>query len=402
MIEQAARRRGRPRSIHWYGSLVAVALLVSVPIFIRLTSPGATSDILRHAELSESMVRNGAWVSYSIWYLLVQVMTFGTNDPVALHVASVALLSALVAVHAVLVFFFSRRALGAPALAWMIAAASTLVMPILNPAEPDDIFMGQISPNVWHNSTNILAAPVALVLFAAAVAFLRRPGYSSAFLLAMLALASVLTKPNYALALLPVLTVVGALVLWRQRVQWRRALAMAGIVLGPVLLLLALQYFLVFSESGVRRTSNAVRPFEVWAAHSVNIPLSLVLSLVGPLAVLVAIDAARRRSVAMVLAWTTVAVSIAQFALLAEVHADNSVSTHANWSWGAHLAMMVLFVVSLVEFVRTLREPAPGHPWRQRATWRRVAVVIAGAVMALHVVSGIAYLVQILAGNPPF
>lgn len=397
MQETEQHTRGSVGRLNWYGSLVVVALLVAVPVFIRLTAPDATSDIMRHAELSESMVRYGGWVSYSLWYLLVQAATLGSNDPVALRVASVVLLSVLVAVRAVVVFVFARRAVGDPALSWMIAAASILVMPLLNPADPGDIFLGQIAPNVWHNSTNILAAPLALVLFAAAVAFLRTPSYASAFLLSGFALAAVLAKPNFALALLPVLAVGGAVVLWRQRVEWRKALAMAAMVLGPVLLLLALQYILVFSESGVRQKSLELRPLAVWLAHSDSIPLSLALSLAGPLAVLVAIGQARRRSVPVVLAWATVAVSVAQLSLLAEVNADGSVSTHANWFWGGYLAVMVLFVVSLIELTRAVRE------WRQaRPRWQPAAIVVAWALMTLHLVSGLVYVVQILAGNPPF
>lgn len=389
---QQARRW---RVAGWYGSLAAASLLLAVPVLVRLTADGARSDIMLHAQLTDTMVRDGGWISYSVWYLIVHLATLGNDDPGALRVASVTVLAVLVAGAAAVVFAVAHKALRRPGLAWVIALSSIVVMPLLNPARPDEIYLGQLAPTVWHNSTNILAAPFALALFFCAVAFLREPGIRSAVALGGLSVVSVLAKPNFAVAFLPVLGVAAVVVLWKTRMRLGRSAVMIAAVFVPVTLLLAYQYLMVFAAGGVRETSPALRPFAEWSLHTDSIPLSLMLSLAGPLAALLAIGGERRRSLAVVLSWSTVVVAVAQLALLAEVESDGAISGHGNWFWGAHLAVLMLFVVSFVELARA------SLSWPQRKA-RRGAIVVAAALLALHVMSGVIYAVGIIAGNQPF
>ncbi len=388
------RRAARLTGLAWYGSLVAVAMVIAVPVLVRLTEDETTPDIMLHAALSADMVRDGGWISYSVWYLLLQAVTLGSTELEVLRIASVVLLAVFIAVRAVVVFVIAKAVLQRPDAAWLVAIASILVMPLINPAQPHNIYLGQLTANVWHNSTNILAAPFVIALFAAAVVFLRRASHGSATVVSALAVASVLAKPNFALAFLPALGVAALVCLAQQGVAPARRAGMLAVILAPVTVLLAIQYVLVFAMEDVRSTTLEVQPFAIWSLHSGNIPLSLLLSLAGPAVALLAMDRAQRRSLPVVLAWAVVAVAIIQLSLFAEVEATGELASSANWFWGGYLAVLVLFVVSLIEVARAALA---------RPQTRRVAVVVAVVVMGLHVISGVVYAGGIaLAGNSPF
>jgi hypothetical protein len=268
-----------------------------------------------------------------------------------------------------------------------------VAMPLLNPWRSEDIYLGQVSPNVWHNSTQIFALPFSLAAFVTAVGLLRVPSKSRALLFGILIFSSTLAKPNYTLALLPVLGVTLLLVMHSTSIRPMRQIAIICLTFLPVTVLLVDQYMLVFGSGGVRKTSLVFAPLAVWGTFSASVPISIGLSIAGPLAAFLALPRKLWGDKALLLAWLVLAVSALQFALLAERFRDGTLSMDGNFAWGSYSAMFMVFVVSAISLARAYCDPSASRG-------RRAALFAAMFILALHGGTGFYYLSRIVSGFP--
>jgi hypothetical protein len=235
------------------------------------------------------------------------------------------------------------------------------------------VYHGVVSPNVWHNPTGIFAAPFALLLFLAGLRALGQPSPRSAALAGGAMVLSALAKPNYVLAFGPCLGVALLAVLARAvragRLEGGNAAALLLLAFAPVALVLWQQFGAVTGETG-KPNRLGIAPLAVWSKESPDIPASVLLGVAFPLAasLLYWRQAARERP--LLLAWATLGVAVAQFALLSE--SDPERSGHGNFGWGLVFADAVLFVTA-------------GEFLLRQAGRRRAA---AFGVLGLHALSG--------------
>src|SRR5262249_12645286 len=101
-----------------------------------------------------------------------------------------------------------------------------------------------------------------------------------------------------------------------------------------------------------------------------------------------------RRETYLVLSWVVFAVSLCFNYLLAEA---GERFYHANFTWGAQAALLILFIASARFWVMQVRQPsqpvgAGERPWR---TW------LIGGILALHVISGLVWFSTQLAFGQP-
>lgn len=354
--------------------VVSILLLASLPAFHPQALGTALSDIPVHFSLTPLVTST----YYSILVLPVWGLLAAGTDAVTRGWFAIVLLSAFVALKGALSFqVLSRDAAG-----WVrpacIALALAFVMPIANWWRPQSIYLGQIAPTIWHNSTTIAATPVVIVLFFAAVRSLREPTLKNATLTSGACLLCTLIKPSYALALLPVLATwhCGRALLC-DRARLRQAVAQAALVAGPSLVATAVQSWVVIArvDAGV-----TVAPFAVWSLYSPNIPASLLLSIAFPAAVSVFYRDRFGDRTTLMLAWSVFAVAVAEFILLAEPGPRMSA---ANFLWGSGMALFVLFLICADVF---FRQPMAGRAWP-----------ILGLFL-LHLASGLYFYARIVAG----
>jgi hypothetical protein len=388
-------RISRVRATGWYAAVAAISLAIALPVFVRLTAPTAQTDIMHHARLAKTIIEHGGWLSYSLWYPLVFIFSDGGASTHAMRLASVGLLTLVVISKSVLVYWAALRALASRPIALAISFAITVIMPIIDPARPKNIYLGQIAPNVWHNSTNILAAPFAIAAFLAAISLLRVLSVRNALVFSGLVVLAALAKPNYPIAFLPVVGVATLVLLWRSRTKFSTSVLILAIAYVPVLAALCYQYLVVYVGAPiVTSTKPSFDPLAVWRAFSPNIPLSLALSLAGPILVFVALRPDRRRSLPVVLSWVALLIAIAQAALLGEQDKAGHLVLDGNWFWGAYTALAIVFFVSFIELVRLVRSTP--HSLERN-------LIIGVAVLALvgHIAAGVYYVLNIGAGDYP-
>lgn len=361
-------------------TLTAVVMAIAATTMWRLTS-GYSNDIIPHAQLAAQYAEDGSLLTYSLWYPLIWVST-GGGQPESFRAASVALLVLLVAAKALVAYIIAQRFLAQPWSSAAIAFGVTVFAPLVDPMSPRDVYLGQITATVWHNSTNIAVAPFALLAFWMATRAVGSLSAQSAFLAGVTAALAIAVKPNFGVAMLPVFAVALCVGLARSRTDWRHGLrVLAGAGLPPVLVL-AGQYASVYGGGLDRTESLTIAPFLVWSAYSSSIPWSILLSLAGVGTALVVLALRREISQALVLAWAVLGVAVVQMSLFAEMRADGSIEPSGNWFWGAYTALMVVALYSAIG-VRDSLASARGRD--------RVLPIVAALALSAHVASGLYY-----------
>ncbi|SDL41589.1 hypothetical protein SAMN04488242_1496 [Tessaracoccus oleiagri] len=376
--------------------MFAVGAALSAPFFSAISKLGRRTDLAWHAELVIESRSQPNQLSYSVYYWLLDTLS-GRGDLDALIAVAMVLVSVAYGLRVALTWLvFSMVGLGMVGRVVGTVAAS-IAGPITVSAQ-DDIYLGKLSPVIWHNSTTILAVPFALLLFASTCWLLTRPRVSIRAHVVQLALVllSGWTKPNFILAFIPALAVwcviaVGAAPAGERgatfRELWRKA-APSGIVAAAILVT---QYVLTYSGPGLQMlgqsVSNVFDPFAVWelwsTAFGVRPFVTVPTSLITPLVLSLLVWRGKGYRLPLVLAWLAVVVGLLQFTLFAEALADGTILFHGNWIWGAQISMAILFCLTLSAFMREW-ETLPWPKW------------IGFFLAAFQVVVGVGWIVVLL------
>ena len=243
------------------------------------------------------------------------------------------------------------------------AAALTLALMLLGPITVltwarHQLYLGYITPVVFHNPTVALVKPLALAWFWSVAR--ARPGGKNWLVAALLTVAATLAKPSFTVAFLPALAVWRVLA-WRSERAVDVRAAVASLVTGGVV---------VAVQAWLRRGSGdasllVIAPLEVMGFYSPRweMPFLFVLSVAFPLAAAFALRSLARRDGPLQLAWLTFAVAAGYGYVLAE--ADPNTGS-GNWLWSGQVALFVLLAETLL-FLRGRVEQA--SPWARRLVW---------------------------------
>ncbi len=345
----------------------------------QLRSP--LSDFSQHVAFARAFCHGGGLPPHFLFEVLVCGLAAPVNRAGALDLAAIAIATAAVVAKVVLTFRRIREA-GATAAAFFAALGLLFAMPLFNWWKFPEVYLGQVSPNVWHNPTTIAVLPLAFLLFRAASRLTLAASPRESAGVGAIALLTTLTKPNYLLALLPCWL---ALVAERLRrglpaaaAGWRRPALVAALMVGPAAVALAWQA----SRLGATGGAIAIDPLAVWRLYSPHISVSILLSLAFPLGVLACCFRTARRPGALALAWSVLLVAVLQMAWLAE---PGPRLTHGNFFWAAYTANYLLFVESAVVLIAA---PRSSRTW---AAW---------SLLGAHTLAGLVYVGRLIAGIP--
>jgi hypothetical protein len=234
------------------------------------------------------------------------------------------------------------------------------------------LYFGYLQTVTYHNPTVNALKPLALALFLlieGRLLALARPIDRRALItLAALTLVSTMTKPSYALALVPALVIYGLLRLQSiDRQSYSRALFAIAACSGTAI---AWQFVFLFHTHN-KGEGVAFAPFQLIHLYEPSV-LRFALKALASIAFPLTIAILRRRDRSdepLALAWITFATAMAWFVLLTET---GTRSFHGNFIWGVQIALFILFVVSARAWMRF-------DGWRAR---------IGGFVLTLHIACG--------------
>lgn len=272
----------------------------------------------------------------------------------------------------------------------MLLGPISFVSDSFNPAE----YSSLIYPNTYHNPTIAFLKPLALFVFlllAKGITDARFQTGSTAVLLAGLTAAATLAKPNFTIELLPALLLLVPYHYWRTRLfGWRW---ITGAIVLPAGLVLGWQYWFLAQSQSPSALLNAdttfvFAPFHLYV-NAWDIPAywllpELMLSLLFPLAVYALYWRQARHMRVLNLAWIILLVALAQTYFFVEA----PVASNGNLTWGAQIALFIVFAVSagvLWRMVTETQNKNRGWDWR---------FMLCGIIFGAHLINRLLVLIQ--------
>jgi hypothetical protein len=215
-----------------------------------------------------------------------------------------------------------------------------------------NLYWGYILPTVYHNPTILLLKPFAILGFLFLVkAFTDahwHPSGAMIFASACVTVLSVLAKPNYVIAALPVGALGSLYQFYRKKlVHW--GLLILGFVI-PAIGALSLQYLIAFTAG----SSVGFMPFGfLKRAHADQLLfVKLIMSSLFPLSVYLFYFPNAVRDIGFNLSWLIFFVGLFYTYFIVETQRISQ----GNFTWSGQITLFVLFVVSMVFFIRQNRE----------------------------------------------
>lgn len=346
------------------------------------------SDFATHSTWAVGELENSLYdkfYAYPVWHLAVR----GVNAvfPIGREYAGALVTAVCIGITAVILCrylycqlgkFVSGRNICLLTIGLLILTA--LYMPWFN----EEVYLGQSSPTIWHNPTNMAVKPVALL---AVLSFLeiytevfaeKKVVWREFLWFAVLCLLSCFVKPSFLQGFLPaaVIFLLVELIYTHGESFWVSAkFALAFIPSGVYFLL---QFFSVFGE-GTKR-SIGIAPFAVMRLDTMYPVISILQSAAFPFFVLAVLGVKRLwKDKSLLFSVCFYTVSLLEFILFIEVNEPES----GNFEWALQLALFVLFVITAVRFFQQ----------RNRKRW---IDWMGKGLLFYHVVSGIYYYFYLL------
>jgi hypothetical protein len=389
------------------GYLLTGVLCIAVPLFYMGLFGIVKSDHNLHVQLIEKGIETGNWPVHFLFPVVTYALSGFSHDYNALSWAALIFLTVCVLAKGYLTYAILARKSLQPTnrkneIAWgwsretlvlLVSGALMLAAPIARPWRINRVYIGQVSPNVWHNPTILVCWPLVILLFFAAYEFLRSGKLRSLAVVGALSVLSVLAKPNYFLAFAPVFALLS---LWSFGLSRRWVVSQLATL--PTVAILYWQMTAAFGGAEAMRAGRTIAwmPLAAWRVYSDSILLSLLFSLAFPLSYAVVFRRSLVNRELLVFAWAVLLSALVWTACFAEVNtANGAVDVHFNFSWGSHLAIYLLFFVTAIDMCDN---PAalealgrlPFGGWQARLPWW---------LLGAHAASGIFWIVRQAVGR---
>jgi len=376
-----------------YALAFALAWLILWPAFSQGSQK--SNDIEKHLGFALAMKTEGFLpnVPHFFYHLLVIVASeaLPSAPPMTLALLPMLLANALLALG--LVHLLQSAGAGG-GLALGLALLLLIFAPILI-GTPDGglLALGYMHPTVYHNPTQQLLRLFALPLGLLAARALHPTAEDSAPRWGLVALGALLSflislsKPNYTLALLPTLGLLGM-----YRLVRRQALdvpLLLALIL-PALALLGLQFISTFGVTDDGVALGWLVFYSVRGLGFADLLLMLLLSAAFPLAVLALHGRQAWEDAVLRTSWVAFGFGLA-FAYF--VHEGQRMSD-GNFVWGGYVTLFVLACASVVFVVRTYQAHLAAFRWGAALAWWQAAPLrlkLLLMMLGLHAASSIRY-----------
>lgn len=284
------------RSLFYTGELFF--LFISFFCFFYFLVENVATDIQGHAYLVRLINQDQAEYSANFfYYFLVNIFSFFSNSKYVLETISCLLMSGSVVTKYALSKFILQNGIKLEKDNKLLISIFSFLLLFFS-AIPDlftlgtinNWYLGKLVPNVWHNSTTIFLMPFALYTFwhlAIKNFDNEKPtlNWNELFLGGILIILNVIIKPSFLFVFIPIFSVFFLYKYGLKKIYFQK---MLPIFIG--IFLIIIEYILIyyFKKSGLESKESGIAissPFEIWSKYiSINkIPQSILLSLLFPL-----------------------------------------------------------------------------------------------------------------------
>ncbi len=255
-------------------------------------------------------------------------------------------------------------------------------LPSVNLISNGNYYLGQVPPNVWHNSTEMLLIPFAIWLFVELNGLISKPTIPRVLVCSGLVAINLMIKPSYFFCIGPLFPL---FVLYKYRFSGKFFSGVIPVGLGFILLFI--QYYLIFSLNmgSVYKTEKSSvvfsSPFEVWLIFSSpsQIPFLLISSCLFPFMVFVFLT--RKRDFFEKFAIYSFIISLLIFIFINE---SGPRASHGNFIWQVIICNYLLFMVAARNLIFQFFSARTHWFW------------LSSLVFVLHFTSGIFYIIRFL------
>lgn len=270
---------------------------------------------------------------------------------------------------------------------------SAIYVPFFN-KEP---FLGQGTPNIWHNPTTIAVRPIALLIFVLVSSMViqsRKEEFENsipvgkAIATGILLILSCLAKPSFVQVFYPAIFTLMVVWLIMFRGKNLKTAIQLMLVCLPSLVVMILQFVIAFYSGNSNSGGITIAPFAVAGARTPSIAISMLLLLAFPILMLILTAIRGSLTWGDALAWLMLLWGTVWRLFLAE---KGERMYHGNFTWGYMLAVYLVWYAAVSSYLKLyFSEQMTGNK-------RGAGFVLATLVLALHLVSGIYYLIYLVA-----
>ncbi len=260
----------------------------------------------------------------------------------------------------------------------LITLSIIIIGPLCIPWYDKIIFLGQGSPNIWHNVTLWTVKPFALLSMIFIIKAIQTEKNLYYIFTVLTLVTSLFAKPSFAIMFLPALAIFTLI----KKIKDKQFLIFY-IILGTISVgILLYQFTHTFSNGD----SKVIFDFlGVWSQSTQNIPISIVLALAFPM-FFVLLESKIIHDDYILLSWLQIFIGILFYAFFAQT---GKYYAHGNFAWSYVLAMSLLYLFSIVIFFEI---------YKQLHIFKRYMLL---SLLTIQVLIGLYYFVRILQGQHP-
>lgn len=367
---------------------LSILLIVVVNLYLLVSQFISTSHVFQSDMPAHVIIANND-KAYSLYHLVGLVgykvaSSVVSKEYITLDVIMIlSLILSQVFSFLIIKNYFEKKYENSGYTAILVALALEFVsMIIYNPASSPYLYLGNGTPNPWHNPTYTFAKPFSLCLFLYAAEFFENLGQSvkntrTLIWVALFAVFSVAAKPSFMLSLIPTLGIMLLFYLVRRKIKVKDFILLPLSFVPSMFVLLFINYKVY--HTGVTENTVIVSPGAVWYSYTNSIVLSILSGALFPLFVIFFI---KSRDVKMVMSIINYVMAILVFYLFSE-SGDRFFGGNFGWTYLFGLLFIFLSASEQIFFKTEFK-----------GILRKVAI----GLFVTHLLSGILYLKKILTG----
>jgi len=244
-------------------------------------------------------------------------------------------------------------------------------------------YIGNFTPNVWHNSTTIFLFPFAIVLFAMSIKQLENFSNRRNLWLLLLVFLNIFVKPSYFFVWVCVYSL---FLLIKYGLSSKFFKGLIPVIVGIVFLFIQYIWIYYFFPPTNDEASIIIKPFQSYIFYTplYILPWALISSLLFPILYFVLNFKRLYKNSTFLFVFASFFVALIIFILLGETGPREK---DLNFYWQIVPTAWLCFYISLVDYLKNKRQLKQNDSLKIKINNYLPAVVF-----AIHIITGVAYL----------